>query len=99
MSGNNNLAANLVRDAVFPAKLHHGRRAADAQLRLQRPRFVVNAGMNDSAVVPALMPADTTFLFEQQQPKPGKSPRDLKPHSKADNPSADDDDFVAGFDH
>jgi hypothetical protein len=55
--------------------------------------------MNDSAVVPALMPADTTFLFEQQQPKPGKSPRDLKPHSKADNPSADDDDFVAGFDH
>ena len=98
MSGDNDLAANLVPDALFAAKLHHGRRAGDAQLRLQRSWFVVDAGMNDGAVVAALMPAHAIFLFQQQQAEPGKAPRDLQRDGKANNASTHDDDVVAVFD-
>jgi len=95
VSGDNDLAANLMRNPVFPAKLHHRRSARDAQLRFQRPRFVVNTGVNDAAVVAALMPADAIFFLHQQQAKPRKAPRDLESDGEPDNASTDDEDIAA----
>ena len=83
-----------MRDAIFTAKPHHRRRAGYAQFRLQRSRLVINAGMNDAAIVAALVTAHTGFFLQQQQVSPGKSPRDFKPHRQPDNPSANDDDVV-----
>ena len=70
------------------AELDHGARTLDTQRRLERSRLVVDAGMDDSAVVAALVSADAIFFFENEQPKAGKAPRDIKCDGEADNASA-----------
>jgi hypothetical protein len=81
-------------DTVFPAKLNHGRRAGYAQFRLQRSRFVIDAGMNDAAVVAALMPAYAVFFLQQQEAKARKSSSDFQRYGEADNPSANDNHVI-----
>src|SRR5581483_1835792 len=50
------LAADLMRDRVFPAKLHHLANAGDGQPRLYRARLVVKSAMQHAAVVARLVP-------------------------------------------
>src|SRR5262249_28770283 len=61
---NHDFSANLVRDSLLPAELHHSLSASDAVLRFQGSRFVVNAGVNHAAVVARLM-AGHSRLFLQ----------------------------------
>src|SRR5258706_11872303 len=97
--GYDDFAADLVRQAMRAAEFDHGARALDAELRFQRSGLVINAGVNDAAVVAALMPAHAVFFLEQQQAKAGESLRDLKGDGETDNTSADDEDIVAGVGH
>ncbi len=88
-----------MRNAVLATELDHRRRAGNAQLCLQRPWLVVDPGMNDAAVVAALMPGYAIFLLEQQRAKAGESLGNLERDGEADNASADDDDVVVRVRH
>ena len=80
---------------MHAAEFDHGARAFDAQLGLLRSWLVINAGVNDTAVVGTLMLAHTIFLFQQQQAKTGKALRDFEGDGEADDASADDDHVAA----
>ena len=58
VGGDHQLAADLVRDAVFAAERDHLPDAVDRQPRLDRPGLVVEAAVQHAAVVAGLMPAD-----------------------------------------
>ena len=66
VSRNNYFPADFMGDFVFPTELDHGRRSTHAQTRLHRAGLVVDAGVNDAAVVAALMPGNAVFFFEEQ---------------------------------
>ncbi len=65
--GHNDFPADFMRQVVLAAKFHHGRGSFDAQPRLQRSGLVVNAGVNDSTVVSALMTGNSIFLLDHEQ--------------------------------
>src|SRR5579863_4421173 len=60
----NNFAADFIRKIVRAAKFDHLPRTLDTQLRLQRSWFVINARMNHSAIVVALVLADASFFLK-----------------------------------
>ena len=62
--GDDHLSDLPVRDLVLLAKLHHGGAALDAVPRLERTGPVVDAGVDDSAVVAGLLLGDVAALFE-----------------------------------
>ncbi len=64
MRGHDDLAAALVGDAVRLAEVIHARGAVHAQLRLERAGFVVDAGVDDTAVVPGLMRGNKRLFFK-----------------------------------
>ena len=49
---------------MLSAELNHRRRTGHAVLGFQRTWFVINAGVNDAAVVSRLMTRDFVFFFE-----------------------------------
>ena len=59
------LAAALVRYAVRGAVFVHALCAVHAQLRLERPGPVVDAGMDDPAVMPGLVRRELLLFFEE----------------------------------
>jgi hypothetical protein len=63
---NDDFSAHFVRNSVLTAELNHGRRPADAQPSLQGARLVVNAGVDDTAIVSALVAGNAVFLFKKQ---------------------------------
>jgi len=52
---------------MLAAELDHGRGSAHAKTRLHGTGLVVNAGVNDAAVVSALVTGNPVFFFEQQE--------------------------------
>ena len=77
MGSDDDLAADFVRDAVFAAELDHGCGAGNAEARLKRSGLVVNARVDDAAVVAALVAGHGLFLFEKQKPLSGETASDL----------------------
>ena len=67
--GHDDLAANFVPQLVLTAKFHHCCCAFDAKLRLQGAGFVVNARVNDAAVMTALVMGNAGLFLHQQQSK------------------------------
>ena len=92
-------AADFVRDVVLAAELDHGGGAGDAESRLQRTGLVVEAGVDDAAVVSALVAGDAVFFLQNQKPQMGKAARDFERDGEADHTAADDDYVVTGIDH
>src|ERR1700726_2325625 len=80
---------------MLPAELHHRRRAFDTGASLHRARFVVNARMNDAAIVSALMRANLGFLLKHQCPHSWKPPRGLASHRQTHHSSADHYDVIS----
>src|SRR5437016_2433646 len=80
---------------MLPAELHHRRRAFDTGASLHRARFVVNARMNDAAIVSALMRANLGFLLEHHHPHPWKLPRSLPRHRQPHHPATDHHDVIS----
>ena len=64
LGGDDELAAAPVRDAVLFAIAIERELARNAQLRLQRPRRVIDAGMDDLAVARARMRANRVLRFQ-----------------------------------
>ena len=65
--GDDNLSATLVGDAVILAKPIHGVAAFGAKSGFEGARFVIQAGMNDAAVMARLVCADAVFGFQHDQ--------------------------------
>jgi hypothetical protein len=52
---------------MLAAKFDHRRGSADAKTGLHRARLVVDAGMNHTTVVTALVAGNAVFFLEHQQ--------------------------------
>jgi len=82
-----NLAADVVRDAMFPAELDHLLNPAHSQPCTFRTGFVVQTAMQHAAVVAALMPACVRLLFENRNARVRhpllNSERRSQPHDAA----------------
>ena len=76
-------------NAVPFAELVHQALAFDAELRLQRPRRIVNPGMNDAAVVRARVETGPGVPLEETDGLPGGG--ELRRAREAHDPGAYDD--------
>ena len=74
------------------AKFHHGGGSLDTKLRLQGSGLVINAGVNDAAVVSALVPGDGVFLLDQQQSQIREQAGGVHRGRETYDSSTDDDD-------
>jgi hypothetical protein len=99
VSCNDNFPANLVRNSMLATKLDHGRGSGDAKARLHGTRLVVDARVNDTAVVSALMAGNAVFFLDQQEAKVRKAPRDFERDSEPYYATANDDYVVPGIGH
>ena len=63
------------------------------------PRLVINSGVNDTAIVPALMARDAIFLFEHEKTPARKAVRDFERDPESYRAASDDDYVVAGISH
>jgi hypothetical protein len=88
-----------MRDAMLPAELDHRRGAGDAQLCFERAWLVVNAGVNNAAVVAALVAAHTIFFFQQEQSQLWKTPSGLERNREANDSSTNNGHAIAGAVH
>ena len=70
--------------------------AASAQLRFQRSRCVVDAGVNDAAVVGGLVSADRAFLVNDGHGSVRMSALDLPGGGQANDAGPDDGKAVGG---
>ena len=50
----------------YPVSALHGRGSGDTQAGFKRAGFVVDAGVNDAAIVSALVPGHAVFFFQHQ---------------------------------
>src|SRR5262249_2472430 len=92
ISGNDELPAAIVRDAVLLAEAVHEFAAFGAVLRLGRTRLVIETGVNHAAVVPGLVLGDVLFGFDyRNRSAPGEGQR----RSEANDPAADDE-YIRG---
>jgi hypothetical protein len=91
------LAAALVRDPALLAVARQLAHALDAQARLQRPRRVVDAGVDDAGVVTRLVGGELRLALQHDDAAPRIAARELARDGKAEDPSADHRD--AGFGH
>ena len=97
--GDDDLAANFILQIVFAAELHHGGRSLDAKFRLQGSRLVVDARVNDAAIVPALVASHAVFFFDEQQPQMGKQPGAMHRGRETHDTSADNHDVESLIGH
>ena len=99
VSGDDDLAANVVGDGVFAAELNHGRGAGQAEAGFQRAWFVVDTGVDDAAVVSALVAGNAVFFFENEETEMGETTCDLEGDGEAYDAAADDDYVVVRVGH
>src|SRR3954452_11398229 len=86
------LAAPLHRDVVHPGERFDQRLAVATQLRLQRPRRVVQPGMQDAAVVPGLVRRELRLLLEDREAELRAGLEKGSGGREPEDPPADDDD-------
>ena len=93
--GDDDLAATLVRNAFALAEPLEELLAAQASARLERTGPIVDAGVDDARVAPALMPRDRGFLLEHDD---ARTPRQLDERGRGRQPddAASDDRDVRG---
>ncbi len=87
-------AAQVVLDALGVAKLEQRLHARDAVLRLERPRRVVDAGVDHAAVVPRLVLRQRVLFVDDADLVARVLLRDLHRRSYADDAATDDRDVV-----
>ena len=67
------LAADLVRNGILLAELHHLANPRDGQARLHRSRFVVQPAVQHAAVMARLVAAHARLLFQHADARPWKA--------------------------
>ncbi len=83
------LARDLVRDAVLDAELDHLRRALHREPGLQRPRPVIDAAVDHAAVTAGLMAGRAGLLLQHDDAGPGRGTSDRIRRRQADDPAPD----------
>src|SRR5919201_1007831 len=76
------------------AELEQHLRASAAELGLERTGRVVNAGVDDAAVMAGLMPADLGFLLEDHEVETWSLLQELARGGQADNAGANHHDVM-----
>jgi hypothetical protein len=91
------LSVDAIRDPLLVAERDQPVAPLPAETRLERPGLVVDAGVDDPAVVAALMACETRLLLEEDEPESGAAPQDLPRDGQANDPASDDDAVEAGL--
>jgi len=99
MGGDDDFATDLVGDVVFAAELYHGRGTGYAEAGFQRAGLVIDAGVDDAAVVSALVAGDAVFFFENEETEMGEAAGDLEGDGEAYRAATDDDYVVTKIGH
>ena len=86
------LAALLVREAALREVGAQQADAAAAELRLERARRVVDAGVDDAAVAAGLVERQVVLLLQHGHRRVGAQLGEPPRHREADDPGADDPD-------
>jgi hypothetical protein len=89
----NHFPADFVGKIMLTAESHHRGGSFNAEPCLQRARFVVNARVNDSAIVSALVSGDASFFFKHRQAQAWKRSREMHGSRKADDACTYNDDI------
>ena len=84
---------------MLAAEIYHGSGSGDAQPRLERAGLVIDTGVDDSAVMSALVLSDVEFFLQEQEFGARESLRDYARDGESDDASADDDGVVVGVGH
>jgi hypothetical protein len=92
--GDDHFSGHRMRDALFRAVLQQASAPLDAEPRFSGAGSVVDAGMNDAAVVRCLMKAFGALLLEQHETPVGPATQELPRQRQADDSAADDGDVV-----
>ena len=90
--GHHDLPAPLVRQSMRPAESIHRLAAGHTIGRLERPRLVVEAGMDHPAVVARLVRGETVLGFQHEH-RPAGPGRQRHGGCRADDTAADDGDI------
>ena len=92
VEGDDELAALLVRDPALLDVRAQQLDAAPAELRLQRPGRVVDAGVDDAAVAAGLVERDVLLLLEHGHGRVGALLGEPSRYREAEDSGADDAD-------
>ena len=93
VGGHDDLAAPFPADPVGVAEFLHEPRALDAEAGLQRAGLVVDAGMDDAAVVARLVGGQTWFLVEDGDAGAGVGLREGQGGRQPDDTAPDERDI------
>jgi hypothetical protein len=92
--GDNDLAADVVGDGVLAAEIGHEPDSADGKAGFQRAGLVVEAAVEDTAVVRALVAAGGVFFFKDANGCTGLADEQFTGCGQADDTAPDDDEVV-----
>jgi hypothetical protein len=92
LSGDDELAANPQRNPVRAAEFAQQGASLDTEARLQRPGRIVDAGVDDTAVMARLVSGHAVLLLDDGDLAVGMNPAHSLRGGKADDSSADDRD-------
>ena len=92
--GDDEFAADLMGNVVLFAELNHSPDAIDGELGFERARLIVEAGVEDAAVVAALVLADLGFLLDDGDPGVGPAELGLVGGGQANDAAADDGEAI-----
>jgi hypothetical protein len=84
-SGDDNFAADIMRDTFLAAEGDHGGGALNAEARLQRSRLVVEAGMDDTAVVAARVAAHVVLFLHDGETETGMAQKQFPGDGEPDH--------------
>ena len=86
--------ADVVRDFVLAAELHHLPDSRDGQTRLVRARPVMKSAMQHAAVMGALVAAHGHFLLEEEDFGVGRALQQPPGRREADESAANDGEII-----
>jgi len=89
VAGDDQLAGKVDRDAAFPAVGLEGTVPVEGEARLPRVRAVVEAGMQDPAVAPAVVPAAALLLLDKRHRAVPVVPLEVQGQTQSDDAPAD----------
>jgi 3-deoxy-7-phosphoheptulonate synthase len=95
--GGHDLSADFVRNGMLAAEVDHLTNAGDGEPRFSRAGFVIKAGVEDTAVVAALMAANGGFFFKNGDAGIGETLAETPGGGESDDASADDHDTLGHF--
>ena len=89
--GDDHFPADFMGDSVFAAELGHEPNPAHGEAGLQRAGLVVEAAVEDAAVVRALVAARAVLFFKDANRGTGLAEQQLAGDGKPDDSAADDE--------